>query len=96
MKKLKDYYQKNVYRSAYSMVPIELIDCDEIKALKESYVTRVRYRGPRRKVDNPGHPAHGKISYSGQLTCLKEDATHFTFYVECVKHPKSVWTKGRV
>ena len=34
----------------------------------------VRYRGPRRK------NALGRISYSGKLTCLKQDAKTFTIY----------------
>lgn len=35
---------------------------------------RVRYRGPRRKSHS------GRISFAGQMTCLKQDAKTFSVY----------------
>ena len=35
-----------------------------------------RYRGPRRK------NAYGRVSFNGQLSCVKSDATSFALYVK--------------
>jgi len=60
--------------SVFKGIPIEMRDTAEVRNIMMTGNYKVRYRGPRRK------NARGVCSHSGQLTCLKEDATSFAIY----------------
>jgi hypothetical protein len=66
-------------RSAiYTRVPISELTMFRKVMKKFGVAYKIRYRGPRFNVPS----ARRRGSISKQTTCLKEDATHFSAYVQ--------------
>lgn len=65
----RDTYHRGRWEvAAYKGIPIKYRHCDVIENFLYRGKFRIRYRGPRR----PGP--------TGQSSCLKKDATHFSIY----------------